>query len=721
MINELFTLILKASISSSVVILLLFCLTPYLNKYFFMKWKYWIWLILAIYLCIPIDYSNIHINLSTHNMFDMPQVAIPTMSNVANRVITTLDTSPLPVSEGFVSEGTIPPQIVPAVTYPSLLTIFSWMWLSIVIILLLIHCISYFIYRKKLLKNMIPTVNTEYSIIYENLLNWFKVQKNLPLVTWSGASSPMIIGFLRPYLVLPNEAYSNEEIYFILKHELLHYKRHDIYGKLLLTITKTIHWFNPVVSLMCKEAVIDMELSCDEAVVNTETYDTKKAYAETLFSSLGKQNISTFSRGKASSPLSTQFYGGAKIMKKRFENLLTKTKKRNGLILILATVLFIVGCQTTSITKPDMYITRAKLSEEEGDIARLFGPSCSWFVFDFVTDESLQSFQLRLYKLIDGKWHVAADTTGGFTGTKSRMVLKYDFLNNEYLAYELQSEDYSYGGAHGSPEDNTSSPPSSLQAHTQVLEENEFTAITYEEEIPLFIQFINSKSDSPLPELETFFTPEKFKEMECDEIYAVTSIFSAASPEELAKKSNDAYLYETNSDSTTETSESEESDTSYLAETAMKQKPVIEDALITLNKFVIAYFAEDVDDLETHLADSYSFTIDTYPYGETFADISELTFDKVSCRIKGEGNEIPVFDFLGFSNSIETEYNNLLIDGVGVPIPNYELIDGYTFIFSIPLKATPYKGIDLDYREYLTVELLLENSEWKIQSYGLEL
>lgn len=558
MINELFTLILKSSISSSVVILLLFCLTPYLNKYFFMKWKYWIWLILAIYLCIPIDYSSIFINLSTYNMSDIPQLAIPTMSNVANKVITTLDTSPLPVSQGFVSEGTIPAQSLSTVTYPSLLTIFSWIWLSIVIILLLIHCISYFIYCKKLLKNMIPVLNTEYLIIYKNLLNWFEIKKNLPFVTWSGASSPMVIGFLKPYLVLPNEAYSNEEIYFILKHELLHYKRHDIYGKLLLTISKTIHWFNPVVSLMCKEAVIDMELSCDEAVVNTETYDTKKAYAETLFSSLAKQNISSFSQGKASSSLSTQFYGGAKIMKKRFENLLTKTKKRNGAILILATLLFIAGCQSVLITKPDMYITRAKLSDEEGDIARLFGSGCPWFIFDFVTDESLQSFQLRLYKLIDGKWYLTADTTGGFTGTKSRMVLKYDFLNNEYLAYDLRSEVHSYGGAHGSPEDNTSSTPSSLQAHTQVLEENKFTAITYEEEIPLFIQFINSKSDSPLPELETFFTPEAFEKMGCDEIYAVTAIFSATPAEELTKKLNDASLYDINHDSDTESSDSKE-------------------------------------------------------------------------------------------------------------------------------------------------------------------
>ena len=44
----------------------------------------------------------------------------------------------------------------------------------------------------------------------------------------------MIIGFFKPVLVLPKERYSPEELFFILKHELVHLKRGDVYFKLLL-------------------------------------------------------------------------------------------------------------------------------------------------------------------------------------------------------------------------------------------------------------------------------------------------------------------------------------------------------------------------------------------------------------------------------------------------------------------------------------------------------
>lgn len=65
----------------------------------------------------------------------------------------------------------------------------------------------------------------------------------------------------------------------------------------------------------------------------------------------------------------------------------------------------------------------------------------------------------------------------------------------------------------------------------------------------------------------------------------------------------------------------------------------------------------------------------------------------------------------------------ILIQKALIPKKSYgeTFADISELIFSILLKATPYKDIDLDYNEYLTVELLFENGEWKIQSYALEL
>lgn len=104
---------------------------------------------------------------------------------------------------------------------------------------------------------------------------------------------------------MPDEEYSAEELHFILKHELVHLKRGDVCLKLLLTTANAIHWFNPLIWLMRKEATVDMELSCDERVTQGADYAQRKACTETLLSTLHKQCTKR-------TVLSTQFYGGKK-------------------------------------------------------------------------------------------------------------------------------------------------------------------------------------------------------------------------------------------------------------------------------------------------------------------------------------------------------------------------------------------------------------------------
>lgn len=116
---------------------------------------------------------------------------------------------------------------------------------------------------------------------------------------------------MEPVLILPEACYSPEELYFILKHELVHFKRKDLYVKLLLVAANGVHWFNPLVWIMRKEAAVDMELSCDERVIQGADHMARKAYTEPLFSTLHR-------RCARKTALSTQFYGGKRIMKNGF-------------------------------------------------------------------------------------------------------------------------------------------------------------------------------------------------------------------------------------------------------------------------------------------------------------------------------------------------------------------------------------------------------------------
>ncbi len=103
---------------------------------------------------------------------------------------------------------------------------------------------------------------------------------------------------------------------------------------------------------MQKEAVIDMELSCDEKAIPKTAFAVRKAYTETLLSTFNKQH-------KKGAFLTTQFYGGKDIMKKRFKNILTKSPKKNGLLLCICAICItlisgmLIGCSAIKNDLPE--------------------------------------------------------------------------------------------------------------------------------------------------------------------------------------------------------------------------------------------------------------------------------------------------------------------------------------------------------------------------------
>lgn len=99
-------------------------------------------------------------------------------------------------------------------------------------------------------------------------------------------SSPLVIGFFRPVIVLPGTELSGEAFRYIVLHELTHYRRRDVLYKWLVQIAVCLHWFNPLVYLMSREITAACEFSCDEAVLKKVGYDSAGAYGQTLLDAM---------------------------------------------------------------------------------------------------------------------------------------------------------------------------------------------------------------------------------------------------------------------------------------------------------------------------------------------------------------------------------------------------------------------------------------------------
>lgn len=328
MIRSAFLSVFEISVSTGFMIILFMMLSPLVVRRYAAKWKYWVWLFLALWLIVPVKeiggrFLNPKTAVVSEDARDTIADAEYTASPIMIEIPTRMTTGILSLSEE--SKRTV-----------TALDIIAVVWFLGGIAFISAHMLSYLHYRKRLMRQGMPIEDEEIAGLLSELKNELGIKGGVSLWKYSRAASPMLMGFFKPVIVLPKEDYSRDELFFILKHELVHYKRHDIWLKLLLVVAKGIHWFNPVVWMMQREAVIDMEMSCDERVIKNAGYDVKKAYTETLLSTIHRQYA-------GQTLLSTQFKGGKQIMKKRFQNILSGGKKRNGLLLFTGIAVMTMG------------------------------------------------------------------------------------------------------------------------------------------------------------------------------------------------------------------------------------------------------------------------------------------------------------------------------------------------------------------------------------------
>ena len=97
-------------------------------------------------------------------------------------------------------------------------------------------------------------------------------------------SSPLTYGVLRPVILLPEGMERGDEtaLTYILTHEYIHIRRFDSVAKLAFATVLCVHWFNPLAWVMYVLANRDLELSCDELVMDTLGGRAKASYALTL-------------------------------------------------------------------------------------------------------------------------------------------------------------------------------------------------------------------------------------------------------------------------------------------------------------------------------------------------------------------------------------------------------------------------------------------------------
>lgn len=179
--------------------------------------------------------------------------------------------------------------------------------------------------------------NITYKVADDNIINSFKVEKealsikrDIEVLKVDGISSPALINFFNSKIILPNKEYNENQLKWIFRHELIHYKRKDNILKFLLMIACAIHWFNPLLKHFKVYFYEQCELSCDEKVLEKSNINDIKEYALVLVNTLRYRNT------LKSNMLYSQFnISHNNLIKRRVEGMMNLKKRKKGILVTI--------------------------------------------------------------------------------------------------------------------------------------------------------------------------------------------------------------------------------------------------------------------------------------------------------------------------------------------------------------------------------------------------
>ena len=366
--ENLFLRVLTLSLTVSLVLLPLLALAPRLHHRYAGRTFYALWLLLAVRLVLPVQLTlpepAVTVELPPSQAVTVPAVVRPRAEAAVSDV---------PQSAGAAEPAPAAPEAVRTLSWTQL---GAWLWLGGMAALLVYQGAGYALARRRLLRDAEPGSEEETALLAA-LAAGLGVRRAPPLLHTADAASPMVLGLVRPVLLLPEGALPAEELEVVLRHELTHLKRHDVAYQALLLLARTVHWFNPLVWWMGREAGRSLELCCDDAVVRGRDEAFRRRYGSVL--------LRTAAGGWV--PLSTRLGGGKGQLKARLGNLFRKKRNSAALVcLALACALLVtslVACEQAKLTPEEALDALEDSIAVEGDrisftVPEHCGPEEEW-------------------------------------------------------------------------------------------------------------------------------------------------------------------------------------------------------------------------------------------------------------------------------------------------------------------------------------------------------
>ncbi|HDA2367057.1 TPA: BlaR1 family beta-lactam sensor/signal transducer [Staphylococcus aureus] len=209
-------------------------------------------------------------------------------------------------------------------------------------------------------------------------------EKSIAIIHVDEVENPMVFWLRKYYIVLPTnimDMMEEEEIDYIISHELIHIKNKDLWGNYIFTIFTSIVWFNPALHLAKKLFNIDCEISCDNQVLTKLSQSNHTSYGKAILKcwAIQKQSVNNFA---AKYLLGTQSNLKSRIVNvSKFKN--TRNRKWKFLPYVVLSVLILLqGLMVSDHSDKNEYTDDIKYTNLKGLGSHFSGFKGSFVLYD---------------------------------------------------------------------------------------------------------------------------------------------------------------------------------------------------------------------------------------------------------------------------------------------------------------------------------------------------
>ena len=289
--------LLSLSLSGTLVFLLLKLLKPLYREKFSRRWQYYIWLVAALRFLLPFSPDGALMNRifteaeQTVWQGEWQEESEGLQDGDASGTGTagTAGTAWSAVTaETQGGEGGEPVDVRPERIIGERSLRISGMlfeiWLAGAAFLFIWKLVSYQRFVRGLRTDSLQALGADTDVqgILASVQRAMGIKKKVRLSRSERLASPVLLGVMRPRLVLPAHELEPKMLPYLFRHELTHVRRRDNLYKWLVQLVICIHWFNPAAHLLGREVCRACELACDEAVIASLDAKEKRSYGDML-------------------------------------------------------------------------------------------------------------------------------------------------------------------------------------------------------------------------------------------------------------------------------------------------------------------------------------------------------------------------------------------------------------------------------------------------------